>query len=166
MCPYFIFGSPTTCTYCGNPAAEQDHVIPVSSQTDLKLIIERLRSKKLVGPVTYSCVECNYKLSTNTFPNFLARCQFISNTYSSKAKAVLWSLKQINALDYTLGSFILSERNKRLSYRVRADWIETRDFTLGLSNLKFEPVLSKNSPKFDPFLFNYFRSSLRLIESL
>lgn len=160
MLPYFKFGSPTTCTYCGEPATELDHLFAVSRQLwERKHKGNRL---KHYGPVTYCCCHCNDALSFKEFDTFLERCLFISKLYSKKGKVVVWSNKQIKELDYKLGTFIEHERNKRLWFRSRADWYESRNFLLGISQLIFEPSLDKTSPKFNEHLYNYFYSAVCL----
>ena len=157
MLPFFKFGSPTTCTYCGEPANETDHVIAVSRQEGYDKRNNRITG---FGPITFCCSECNDKLHIKLFDSFLARCEYIAKLYDEQGKRVEWSLKQIDELGYTLQTYIRHQRNRRLWYRARSDWFESRDFILGLSQLKFESSLDKAHPSFNEELYNYFYSAI------
>lgn len=68
--PAFGFGDPRYCTYCGDPAESQDHIVPVIMTTT------RRKANRSYGPWCWACRDCNTKVSTRYFDTFKARCEW------------------------------------------------------------------------------------------
>lgn len=135
--PVFSFGNPGSCTYCGDPADCRDHVIPVSAQND-KRDSRGNRVGSQYGPWCWSCSDCNRRLSSHRFTSFQQRCQWISDRLSIKALPVHWHLWELQKLDFGLRSYIVADRMRRLWFRSRSDYYQSREFYLGLEKLVFE----------------------------
>lgn len=161
MIPHFDFGSPTTCTYCGDDANATDHVIAVSYQKSGR---RKPSDRHGYGPVTYCCISCNSILSNKWFNGFEERCRHVSTSLNRHATAVQWTNKEIAKVDYSLQGYLEHERNKRLWYRYRADWFQSKDFFLNIEQLRYEPALDRFSPVYNEALADYFRSTLAFID--
>ncbi len=161
--PYFKFGSPTLCTYCGDIPSGKDHIFAVSSQAST-----RSKSDKVCyGPTTPACATCNSAILGNKgFDSFWDRCSYVALRLEKRAKPIEWSKDQIGELDYKLRMFVEKEQNKRQWWRWRADWFQSRDFVLNLESLISEPCLDPMSPKFSSELFRYFDSTIRFIKAV
>lgn len=163
MLPNFTFGNPNLCTYCGDDAQSIDHVIAVAYQKSQN----RFNTDKLkYGPITYCCSSCNSFLGSSFFDSFELRCRYVSGKLNERAFAVLWTEAEIKKLDYSLADYIQREKNKRLWYRFRSDWFQSREFLLNLEELKWQPILDKTSPKYNEQLFNYFQTTLSFLNLL
>lgn len=158
--PYFIFGSKHYCMYCGDIAHEIDHVIPISFQT------LQGGNQTHFGPVTKTCDLCNRHLTNHWFDTFYERCQAASHIIEGKALPVIWSKKEIETLDSSLKSYVEREQKRRLWYRERADWFQSRDFLLSLKDLLWQPCLDKTNVRYNNFLFNYFNSTIKFVNLL
>jgi hypothetical protein len=160
--PYFKFGSSTTCTYCGEDAESIDHVFCVCSQT-----MKRKNSDKTAyGPTTHACLDCNNKLGSRQFDSFLERCQFVSDRLAKKARPIMWTQGELNTLAYSLKDYVSREMKKRLYYRFRADWFQSRDFVLNLEVIRFELCLDETSPQYNEQMFRYFQSTISMCSYL
>lgn len=155
--PYFKFGTPTACTYCGDTPDGIDHVICIASQTNLR----KGKVATGFGPTTYSCAGCNTViLGAKSFGSFFERCAYVSMRLNRKADPVYWSEQQLSELNYNLRTFIENENRRRLWYRFRADWFQGRDFYLGLESLRWQESLDRTSPKFSTELWDYFKTTV------
>lgn len=159
--PVFTFGNTARCTYCGDPAVERDHVIPVSYQS----VHEKNRTSGN-GPLTWACSDCNQALSNRYFDTFLARCEWAKWRLECKVKPIEWHNREIRELDHSLRDFVRTEAKKRLWMRNRADFFESRDFILNIENLAWEMQCRRPDTIGTTFLFSYFSSTLRLIAEL
>ena len=155
--PYFKFGNPTTCTYCGDTANSIDHVIAVSYQTD-----NRSKSDKTkYGPITPCCMNCNKKLFNKYFDTFDDRCNYISIYYRKQITDEIWKKGEISQLDYYLRENIKRYNAERLFYTNRADWFKSSDYIKGLQALLWEPILDKSSNLFNKRLYTFFSPTLQ-----
>lgn len=153
--PAFSFGSPILCTYCGDPPADRDHVIPVAFQRTHAR--QRFEAN---GPLTWACKSCNSRLHSQWFDSFDARCRWVRDRLNIKAKAVEWSNDEINRLGHSLQSYVRNDRAQRIWQRNRADWYESRDYWLNIENLQWAMSgFNPNNPGVK-FLADYFRCSL------
>lgn len=163
MMPTFHFGCPKFCTYCGDPANGIDHIIPIVYQR----VGKRMSADKNTGgPITYACRSCNSIAGDKHFASFDERCRYITSRLNTSAAPVHWTLAELRRLDYTLRTFVIRERNRRLWMRARADWFESRDFLLNIENLLWVPYLDKNSKDFDKFTFDYFEWTFVFIKTI
>ena len=155
--PYFKFGTSTACTYCGDVPDGIDHVICIASQTNLR----KHKIARGFGPVTYSCAGCNSAiLGAKTFSSFMERCEYVSVRLNRKADPVNWTQAQLSELDHGLRTYVERDIKRRLWYRFRSDWFQSRDFFLGLEGLQWQSSLDPGAPNFSSELYEYFRSSL------
>lgn len=134
MLPFFRFGNPTTCCYCGDPAVGVDHVFCVASQT----ISRRSSDKRCYGPITFACYDCNSHIGSRAFDTFWERCEFASFRIKTKIKPILWSNQELHGLDYSLKKFVERSIAKRRWIQSRADWFETREFMLNIEDMGWE----------------------------
>lgn len=161
--PHFRFGSPTVCAYCGDVPCGIDHVMVVASQA----FVRKQADRTSYGPTTFSCASCNSQiLGSRGFDSFLSRCEFVSEKLSRKAKPVKWSERELSKLDYHLRVYIEQENAKRLWWRQRQDWFQSRDWLLNLEPLTFQKCFDPTSPKFSAELFSYFKSTLEFLRYL
>jgi hypothetical protein len=159
--PYFRFGSATACTYCGDTPEGMDHVICVAAQT----ISRKKSNRTLYGPVAYSCSGCNSTiLNSRGFGSFMERCEYVSKRLSKKADPVYWSQRELGQLDYSLRTFIENENRRRLWYRYRSDWFQSRDFFMNIEPLLWQDCLDPTHPKFNQELYQYFITSIKCIK--
>lgn len=157
--PTFWFGNKRICTYCGADAESRDHVIPWSFQKTTTR-----RGLSASGPMTHCCKFCNSFLSNRFFSDFRTRCEFIQHYMNRMAKPIEWHEWQMRKLDYTLRSYVRSEQQLRLWYRLRADWYEGRGFLLNIESLLWEPHLKRGSALFHKPLYDYFWSTINMLE--
>lgn len=143
-----LFGNASTCTYCGEPAEEVDHVIAYSFQTILRV---RLFGKRF-GPLTYSCRECNHHLTNRYFDTFADRCRFASNRLSPKPSPEAWTEEELSALDPSLAAFIRRNNCRYQLRRIRASWFESRDYLLNIENLEWLQLPKKFAAYFSETL--------------
>jgi len=159
--PYFRIGSPTICTYCGDAGDAYDHVICVASQT-----INRKKSDRTeYGPIARSCSSCNGMLGSKYFNSFMERCSFVSHRINLRAKPVLWTRREMSELDWKLLKLVEQDVARRLWYRSRSDWFQSRDFWLNLESINWEQCLDSSHPKFNEQLFLFFKSTMNEIKS-
>lgn len=161
--PYFVIGNSLSCVYCGSDAEAMDHIFPVSLQTANPHPKAR---KTSFGPVAYCCARCNLKLHNKTFQTFDQRCRWISRVWDIRAKPVYWSNEQIERLDHKLKTFIRQERERRLGFRLRADWYGSRDYLLGIEPLLWQKELDHSHPKASATLIRFFHDTLNLLKLL
>lgn len=154
--PLFRFGHKGICLYCGDPADTMDHVIPLAWSDG-----KRNNKRPPFGPMCPACRDCNCHLSNRYFDSFEARCRWNRDRLEKKAKPILWHTSQIEALDYSLRSFVVHECLVRMWYRFRADWFESRDYLMAAEGLLWQDNLSDY-----PWLAEYFRSTIRDIKEL
>lgn len=156
--PVFSFGDTFRCTYCGHPAKTRDHVIAVSYQRP-----SRRKANSTCGPWCPCCNECNSHLYSHYFDTFEERCRFIQHRLELKAKPILWSIQETQHLDHNLRTYILNNRELRLSYRARADFFESRDFYIQIENLihHCNNLLETTAGQ---FLQSYFQSTINQIK--
>lgn len=151
--PYFRFGNDSVCTYCGDPATERDHVIPVIFQHN-----HDQQRGTINGPITYACHRCNCSLGSHWFDTFSERCRWLSDRIVDGGVTVTWHGWEMAWLDHTLRSYVKKRRNYRKWQAERADWYESRDYWLNIENLQWELQIHSAS---NPFLKNYFALTLR-----
>lgn len=151
---HFRFGHKHICVYCGDPADTMDHVIPLS------FTISRKRTNRMeIGPMCPACRDCNTHLSNRYFDSFWDRCRWNRDRLEHKAKPVLWTFSEAQALDYTVRSFVLHQCFMRLWYRMRADWFESPDFLMGVEDLLWQDIT-------DEWIREYFYSTIREIKEM
>lgn len=156
--PYFRFGHPLTCTYCGDPAGSVDHVIPVGFQHATR--------KKCVhsmnGPLTFACKHCNSTLGGRYFDSFKLRCEYVQQRLASKVKPILWSEQELMLLDYPLRRMVQCSNARRRWIGERADWCGSRDYLLGLENLKWQ-LQSISDSHSSRYLRSYFSETVQAV---
>jgi hypothetical protein len=158
--PYFKFGTSSACTYCGDTPDGLDHVICIASQT----INKKARNITGFGPVTYCCSSCNsIILNGRRFGSFMERCEYVSRRLNKKADPVNWSKEQLMELDHGLRTYIERDIQRRLWYRFRSDWFQSRDFFLGLESLQWQKSLDPSGPYFSAEIYEYFKSSIHAL---
>jgi len=161
--PFFVIGCSKLCTYCGDPATQLDHVIPVAFQTCL---IKPKRRSTAFGPVAHCCASCNSILASRVFDTFHDRCREVSHKLNERTKAVEWSKEEMEKLDGSLKGYIEREQARRLWMRYRTDWFESRDYLLNIEPITWEACLDKESKLFHQELFNYFEMTLIWLKTL
>lgn len=162
MLPFFKFGGPESCTYCGEFADQTDHVIAVASQVKLLHIVRG--RKRRYGPITPCCAFCNRILHAHEFGSFLERCKFVAETYSDRTGPELWTEEEATSLGYTLRTLILERRNLIRWNQQKSNWFQSREFFLNLEELTYIPWLEERNPRFSKELFGYFSSTIKAIK--
>lgn len=157
MLPFFTIGHSSLCCYCGGPATQQDHVIPVSRQTANPNPSCR---HSQYGPLAWVCGRCNNFLKNKWFDTFDARCEQIHDWIEAYTLPIEWRIGDYGGLDHSLRTFIVAEQRKRRWMRYRADWFDSRDYLLNLEPLLWEPYFNARNDKFNDPLFNFFRVTL------
>lgn len=161
--PSFFFGNERVCTYCGDPADGIDHIIPFAYQRSGK---RTAAFKVQGGPRTGCCKYCNSIKGDRHFLSFDECCRDIRDRLDDEASPVVWSMREIRKLDYTLRTYVEQQRRRRLWLRGRADWYESRNFLLNLESLLWVPFLEKGNLKYDKFLGNYFEYTIAFVKTL
>lgn len=151
--PTFAFGSPTTCTYCGDDRHAKDHVIPWSFQT---ISDKRIAS----GPMTFACRSCNLHLTNHYFGSFWERCTHAHSKIGESMHAE-WAEYEIKKLDYINQCVVRNNMVENARNKIRAEWFMSRDFFLNIENLThFENLYSSNE-----FLRDYFTGTVGMIKT-
>lgn len=160
--PVFKFGTPKYCTYCGDYANEQDHVIAVSYQhNNASVMGARTRTDRQgrsSGPTCYCCTECNRHLSNRWFDTFKERCEWAKQRLENKVKPILWRNSELEELDYKLRHMVETAIKRRQWQRMRADYYQSRDFFLGLESLVWEVGKLSSETMGGRFMRSYFSS--------
>lgn len=142
FCPSTVnisLGSWEHCLYCGELPNCQDHVIPFSYYS----VKERLsNSGSSEGVKVKACMECNSLLSNKYFSNIIDRIEDVKNSiYKRNRKALKnksWDDFDLDELNYTLKTKVLSVEIKRRIAKRRIDWITSEKGIHYLDNIKFE----------------------------
>ncbi len=98
------------CYYCGLPATEEDHVIPISSLRNMPLSL----MKEIVVP---SCPECNRVLSNYFSITLTERKNELRTRLRKRYKKLLaspdWSNEDLRGLDGSLRRHIIALQTKK-----------------------------------------------------
>ncbi len=151
---FFVLGNRRYCVYCGDPADSRDHLIAVSYNRDSR---DYAFQSRLLGPVVWSCRDCNLRLGNRWFDSFDDRCRYMRDLLHKKAKGIHWTQKQINALDISLRSYIQPRVNLSRWFRYRSEWYESSDYIHNIESLEWR-VFS------DEFSVRYFAPTIALIK--
>lgn len=142
FCPSTVnisLGSWEHCLYCGELPNNQDHVIPFSYYS----IKERkTNAGSSEGVKVKACVECNSLLSNKYFSNIIDRIEDVKNSIYKRNRKVLknkeWDDYDLDELNYTLKTKVLSVEIKRRIAKRRIDWITSEKGIHYLDNIKSE----------------------------
>jgi hypothetical protein len=102
------------CFYCGMPAVEREHVIPLNG---------RASNNSEVVP---TCYECNRLASNNQFDSVLEKFNFIQERIRAKYEKLLnlgnWTSNELNELGPQLRAYVKSNAEFRLIIERRLSW--------------------------------------------
>lgn len=157
FCPSTVnvsFGSWEHCLYCGELPNSQDHVIPFSYYS----IKERKpNAGSSEGVKVKACMECNSLLSNKYFSNIIDRIEDVKNSIYKRNRKVLknkeWDDYDLDELNYTLKTKVLSVETKRRIAKRRIDWITSEKGIHYLDNIKSQV---KDQFGIDHFLRKFF----------
>lgn len=159
--PVFSFGHCSRCTYCGDPASDREHVIPVSYQA-----MNRKAAFVARGPWTWACRDCNAALWNRGFDTFGARCEWAHWRLNKRLQPIHWTFGELSALDYGLRKHVQHEMAKRKWLFHRADWYQSREYYLNLESLAWEANQRKPDTPGAQFILAYFSDTLRELGEL
>jgi hypothetical protein len=155
--PSFIFGDPEICMYCGAMSEDIDHVFPVGKRA---FNSQELEIKPFNGVRTYSCVSCMKALGNHTFKTFAKRLKFVLkfNREQSKkfGRKASWSDREINALDYTLQTYVRSKQNEMRALDAKVTWMSSLPFRIAIRNLSRVRELDRADMRYREWLADYF----------
>jgi HNH endonuclease len=119
------------CTYCGLPASDRDHVIPVSFNG-----IGRKNASWTKDDTVPACKECNSLLHNFWLPTIAERAGYISRVLKVRYKDVLsipaWSEEDLEELGYKLRKMVRSNLKKKKLIEMRivfADLVSDMNLT-------------------------------------
>ncbi len=95
----------------------------------------------------------------------MERCEYVSRMLNKKASPVYWSGAQLAQLDYNLRTYVENENRRRLWYRYRSDWFQSRDFFLNIEGIQWEKCFDPMEAKFSEELYTYFKSTIKAIQN-
>jgi hypothetical protein len=107
------------CIYCGFPAQDIDHVVPVSRQPGRR---REFCKEFLVN----SCRLCNLYLSARLFSTFFERLNWLRAKYESKLRYIddMWDEEELINYDYVLRSFIHSGISRDRIFQTKLWWFD------------------------------------------
>ena len=107
--PNLRFGVEGLCSYCGEAAEADDHVIPYSVIDTRN--VKRKKTEPNKGLVTPVCSFCNGHLGSRVFSTWTDRIGFLRKIFAKKSKkyrkAGSWTEDELNEIDYTLRTEII-----------------------------------------------------------
>lgn len=109
------------CYYCSSYANTKDHCPAIC-------YVEFFPNHEKV--MVRSCILCNGLLSSNPFHTLESRCYFLLKKYKSKYKKLLnsvdWNDDEINELEYSLKSKILSFSNNKSLINKKINYLQSK----------------------------------------
>lgn len=119
------------CVYCGEPATERDHVLPVSIAAGLDLRRAGVRREVRGGLWTVpACGECNRIAGGVAFTSILGKRRYIQRRlrkrYQRDLAAVMWSPEELEELGPTLRSAVESRLQRVIRLQLRLSWPAAR----------------------------------------
>lgn len=119
------------CVYCGRPATQRDHVLPVTVAASLSLHRPGVRKELGQGLSTVpACGECNRFASNKPFRWIREKRAYIQSRlkdkYAEKVRATLWDDEELEELGPSLRSLILSNLQKHADLELRLTWPNSR----------------------------------------
>jgi hypothetical protein len=113
------------CLYCGDPALDDDHTIPISYASKIvdMGMIDSLKDKCFIVP---SCKACNRSLSDKVFPSLQERINYVKSILKAKYGSLRmlpeWTDEEIYELGYSLRDFIEKGEALRRRFEARVFW--------------------------------------------
>lgn len=156
-----VFGDAGVCTYCGEPADNLDHVIPLSF---LESARRKRRKGSYPGVKTFACGQCNRSLGSRHFESFSERLAFankgIRKRYAKELSAPAWAEEDLEELGPSLRKWIGLMDCRTQVAKWRVGWIHSLRLWEIVDDVR-ALTSETDSPRYRAFLHRYFAKQIR-----